>query len=75
MSPIDRVWNEEVRLGAGMERELESRANQRVLKCTWHMERMDDYRMTRGMSMVDVNGGRVLGRQRLGRMEGVMRER
>ena len=75
MSPIDRVWNEEVRLGAGMEREFESRANQRALKCTWHMERMDDYRMTRGMSMVDVSGGRVLGRQRLGRMEGVMRER
>ena len=38
-----RVWNEEVRRRAGIERELESRADQRVLRWFGHGERMDDY--------------------------------
>ena len=42
---MDRVRNEEVRRRAGIERELASRADQRVLRWFGHMERMDEYRM------------------------------
>ena len=37
--------NEEVSRRAGIERELASRADQRVLRWFGHVERMDDYRM------------------------------
>ena len=42
---MDRVRNEEVRRRAGTERELASRADQRLLKWFGHEERMDEYRM------------------------------
>ena len=38
---IDRVRNEEVRRRAGIERELATRADQRVLRWFRHVERMD----------------------------------
>ena len=41
VSRMDRVRNEEVRRIAGIERELASRAEQRVLRWFWHVERMD----------------------------------
>ena len=41
VSRMDRVRNEEVRRRAGIERELASRADQRVLRCLGHVERMD----------------------------------
>ena len=44
---MDRVGNEEVRRRAGIERELVSRADQRVLIWFGHVERMDEYRMAR----------------------------
>ena len=44
-SRIDRVRNEEVRRRAGIERELASRADQRVLRWFRHVERMDEYRI------------------------------
>ena len=47
VSRMDRVRNEEVRRRLGIERELMSRANQRVLRWFWHVERMDGYCMTR----------------------------
>ena len=47
VSRMDRVRNEEVRRRAGIERELGSRADQRVLRWFGHMERIDDYRMAR----------------------------
>ena len=56
---MDRVRNEEVRRRAGIERELASRADQRVLRWFGHVERMDDYRMARSMLMAEVSGGRV----------------
>ena len=68
---MDRVKNEEVRRRAGLERELASRADQRVLRWFWHVERMDDYRMARRVLMAEVSGGRVRGRLRLGWMDGV----
>ena len=68
---MDRVRNEEVRRRAGIERELASRADQRVLRWLGHVERMDDYRMARRMLMAEVGGGRVRGRPRLGWMDGV----
>ena len=44
VSRLDRVGNEEVRRRAGIERELASRADQRVLRWFGHVERMDEYR-------------------------------
>ena len=69
-----REWiirNEEVRRRAGIESELASRADQRVLRWFGHVERMDDYCMARRVLMADVSGGRVQGRPRLGWMDGV----
>ena len=71
VSQMDRVRNEEVRRRARIERELASRADQRVLRWFGHVERMDDYRMARRVLMSEVSGGRVRGRQRLGWMDGV----
>ena len=46
VSQMDGVRNEELRWRAGIEGELESRADQRVLRWFGHVERMDEYRMT-----------------------------
>ena len=48
---MDRVRNEEVRRRAGIERDIASRADQRVLRWFWHVERMDEYRMSRRVLM------------------------
>ena len=40
---MDRFKNEEVRRRAGIERELASRADQRVLRWFGHVERMDEF--------------------------------
>ena len=68
---MDRVRNKEVRRRAGIERELASRADQRVFRWFGHVERMDEYRMARRALMAEVSGGRVRGRPRLGWMDGV----
>ena len=68
---MDRVRNEVVRRRAGIESELASRADQRVLRWFGHVERMDEYRMARRVFMAEVIGGRVRGRPRLGWMDGV----
>ena len=65
------VKNEEVSRRAGIERELASRADQRVFIWFGHVERMDDYRMARRVLMAEVSGGRVRERPRLGWMDGV----
>ena len=56
MSRLDRVRNEEVRIRAGIEMELASRADQRVLGWFGHVERMDEYRMARRVLMAEVSG-------------------
>ena len=56
VSRMDRVRNEEVC----------RRADQRVLRWFGHVERMDEYRMARRVSMAEVSGGLVRGRQRIG---------
>ena len=71
VSRIDRVRNEEVRWKAGIERELASRADRRVLRWFGHVERIDAYRMARRVLMAEVSGGRVGMRPRLGWMDGV----
>ena len=68
---MDSIRNEEVRRRAGIERELASRADQRVLKWFGHVERMDEYRMARRVLMAEISGGRVRGRPWLGWMDGV----
>ena len=71
---MDSVRNEEVRRRAGIERELVSRADQRVLRWFGHVERMDEYRMARRVLMAEISGGRVRGRPRLGWMDGAKAE-
>ena len=68
---MDRVRNEEVSRRAGIERELASRADQRVSRWFGHVERMEEYRMARRLLMAEVSGGRVRGKPRLGWMDGV----
>ena len=58
---MDRVGNEEVHRRAGIERELASRADQRVLRWFGHVERMDENCMARTVLIAEVSGGRVLG--------------
>ena len=62
---MNRVRNEEVRRRAGIERELASRADQRVLRWFEHVDSM-----ARIVLMAKVSGGWVRGRQRLGWMDG-----
>ena len=47
VSRIDRLRNEEVRETAGIERELASRVDQRVLRWFGQTQRMDENHMTR----------------------------
>ena len=63
--------NEEVRRRAGIEREIASGADRRVLRWFGHVERMDEYRMGRRVLMAEVSGGRVRRRPRLGWMDDV----
>ena len=63
---MDRVRNEEVRRITGIERELASRADQRVLRWFGHVGRVDEYRMARRVLMAEVSGGRVRGRHTVG---------
>ena len=60
-----------MRRRAGIERELASRADLRVLRWCGHVGRMDEYRMARRVFMAEVSWGRVRGRPRLGWMDGV----
>ena len=53
------VRNEEVRRRAGIERELASRADQRVLRWYGHVVRMNEYRMARRVLMAEVSSGAV----------------
>ena len=54
VSRMDRVRNEEVHRRAGIEMELGSRADQRVLRWFGHVGRMDEYRMARRVLMAEV---------------------
>ena len=67
---MDRVRNEEVRRRAGIERELASRADQRVLRWFGHVERIEEYRMARRVLMAEVSGERVRERPREVRRDG-----
>ena len=55
VSRMDRVRNEEVRRRGGIERELASRADQRLLRWFGHMETIDEYRMARRVLMAEVS--------------------
>ena len=56
VSRMNRVRNEEVRRRAAIERELASRADQRVLRWFGHVERMYEYRMARRVLMAVEDG-------------------
>ena len=63
VSLMDRVRDEEVRRRAGIERELASRADHRVLRWFGHAGRMDEYRLERRVLMTELSAVRVLWRQ------------
>ena len=68
---MDRVRNEEVHRRARIERELASRADQRVLRCFLHVERKDEYHIAGRVLMAEVGGGWVPGmRETEVRLEG-----
>ena len=71
VSRMDRLRNEEVRKRAGIERELASRADQRVLRWFGHVERMDEYRIASRVLMAEVSVEKIRGRPRFGWMDGV----
>ena len=71
VSLMDRVRNEEVCRRAEIERDLASRADQRVLRWYEHVERMDEHRIARRVLVAKVSGRRVRGKPRLGWMDGV----
>ena len=71
VSRMGRVLKEEVRKRAGIERELPSRADQRVLRWFVHVERISDYRIARRVLISEVRRMRVRGGPRLGWMDGV----
>ena len=71
VSRMDRVRNAEVRRRAGLERELASTADQRVLRWFGHVERRYENRMARRVLMAKVSGRLVRGKPRLGWMGGV----
>ena len=71
MSWMDRVRNEEVSRRAGIERELLSRADQRVLRLFGYVEIIDEYHIARRVLMAEVSDGWVQGRLRLGWMDRV----
>ena len=70
LSRIDRVRNEELRRKAGIERELASRADQRVWRLFGHVEIMDEHRMARRVLKAEVSRDQVRGRPRSGWMDG-----
>ena len=61
---MDRVRNDDLRRRAGIERELASRADLRVLRWFRYVERMDEYPMAIRVLMADVSCGLVRGRPR-----------
>ena len=69
VSRMNRIMNDEVRRRAGIERELVSKADPRVLRKFEHMERIEEYRMAGSVLMTEVGGGPVRGRPRLGWMD------
>ena len=71
VSRIYRVRNEDVRRRAGIERELTSRADQKVLRWFGHLDRFNEYRIVRRVLMAEVSGGWVRGRPRLGWIDDV----
>ena len=59
VSRMDGVKNEGVCRRAGIERELVSGVDQRVLRCYGHVERMDEFRVARRMLMAEASAVRV----------------
>ena len=68
---MDRVRYAKMHRRTGIDRELASRVNQRVLGWFGHMKRIVEYHMARRVLMVEVSGVRVQGRPKVGWMYGV----
>ncbi len=70
---MDRVRNEEVRRRTGVVKELAERAEQGVLRCFGHVERMEEERLVKKITRSDVRGVRPRGRPRMRWMDSVKR--
>ena len=70
VSRMDGVRNEEVRRSAGVKSELSSRVDLRASRFLGHLKRIV-YRTARKVLLVEVIGGWVRGRSRLGWMDDV----
>ena len=68
---MDGVRNEEVHRRAGIETELASRVDQRILRWFGHVERMDENHIARRVLIAEVSGGQVQRRPGLPWMDGV----
>ena len=66
VSLMDRTRNKEVQRRTGIEKELASRVDQRVLRFVWTCGKKDEYLMARRVFMAEVSGARVRGRLRFG---------
>ena len=66
VSRLDRVKNKEVCRRHGIEKELASRVDQRVLRWFGHVERMYERLLARRVLTAEVSGGQVRGTPRLG---------
>ena len=62
VSRTERVWIYKVSRRAGIESNLASRADQRVLRRFGHVKRMDEYRMGRRVLIAEVSEERIRGR-------------
>ena len=63
---MDRFKNEEVRKRGGIDMELASRVDKRVLRWCGHVERMNENCLVTRVLTAEVSGGRVRGKPRLG---------
>ena len=75
VSRMDRVRNEEVRRGTAIKSELTSRVDPGVFTWFGHVERMNEYRMSRMVLMTEISGGRVRCRPRFGWMDDLGQQR
>ena len=63
---MDRVRNEKMRRRDGIERELASRVDHRVLRKFGHLWRLDEYHMARRVLLAEIREMAVRGRPGLG---------
>ncbi len=70
---MDRMRNKEVQRRTGVVKELDERAEHRMLRWFGHVERMEDEHLVKKVTRSDVRGVRPRGRHRMGLLDSVKR--